>query len=246
MNVKIGKKNSPRAPTKSLSDSIDRALQVYEKEGGKHPIPVETVAHHLGYKSSRSGAAVVTISALKSYGLLERPLDGHLAVSDELASYKFAPTEELRKKMLLKWLQSPPIFLELLNKFKARLPSDGTLKHTLIEMGFTPPKADACMAAFRKSVDFSGYYETPLGAPENEGSEADSFEQEAIAPKVVSREQPISPAVSSPPTPNDSERIPVRLTGGRRAWLEIPELFYSADKERLKAQIDLLLADDEE
>lgn len=42
------------------------------------------------------------------------------------------------------------------------------------------------------------------------------------------------------------DRIPVRLTAGRKAWLEIPTPFYAADKARLKAQIDLLLAEDDE
>jgi hypothetical protein len=37
----------------------------------------------------------------------------------------------------------------------------------------------------------------------------------------------------------------VRLDQSRRAWLEIPTPFYEADKKRLKAQIDLLLTDDE-
>jgi hypothetical protein len=44
----------------------------------------------------------------------------------------------------------------------------------------------------------------------------------------------------------NSDRIPVRLAGGRRAWLVIPSPFYAADKRRLISQIELLLADDEE
>ena len=44
----------------------------------------------------------------------------------------------------------------------------------------------------------------------------------------------------------DLDRIPVRLPGGRRAWLFIPSPFFSGDKARLKAQIDLLLTADEE
>lgn len=43
----------------------------------------------------------------------------------------------------------------------------------------------------------------------------------------------------------EMDQIPVRLGGGRRAWLVIPSPFYEADKARLKAQIELLLADDE-
>jgi hypothetical protein len=36
----------------------------------------------------------------------------------------------------------------------------------------------------------------------------------------------------------------VLLPGGRKAWLIVPTPFYEADKARLKAQIDLLLAED--
>jgi hypothetical protein len=42
-----------------------------------------------------------------------------------------------------------------------------------------------------------------------------------------------------------TDSIPVRLSGGRKAWLAIPTPFYADDKLRLKAQIDLLLAQDE-
>ena len=48
------------------------------------------------------------------------------------------------------------------------------------------------------------------------------------------------------PVANGYDRIPVRLNGGRRAWLEIPTPFYLADKKRLNAQIELLLTEDEE
>jgi hypothetical protein len=38
----------------------------------------------------------------------------------------------------------------------------------------------------------------------------------------------------------------MRAKGARRAWLIIPTPFFVADKQRLKAQIDLLLTEDEE
>ena len=44
----------------------------------------------------------------------------------------------------------------------------------------------------------------------------------------------------------DSDCLPVRLTGGRRAWLVIPQQFFEADKARLRAQIDLLLTVEQE
>jgi len=57
------------------------------------------------------------------------------------------------------------------------------------------------------------------------------------------------PAASGPTAPSSlqaADRIPVRLPGGRRAFLEIPSPFFEADKERLKNQIDLLLTEDDE
>lgn len=40
------------------------------------------------------------------------------------------------------------------------------------------------------------------------------------------------------------DRIPVRLSGGRRAWIEVPVPFYEEDKTIIKAQIDLIIADE--
>lgn len=54
----------------------------------------------------------------------------------------------------------------------------------------------------------------------------------------------LAPAASSDADAGH-DRIPVRLQGGRRAWLWIPTVFYESDKQRLKAQIDLLLTEDE-
>jgi hypothetical protein len=39
------------------------------------------------------------------------------------------------------------------------------------------------------------------------------------------------------------DQIPIRLSGGRKAWLNIPTPFYESDKARIKAQIDVLFAD---
>lgn len=68
---------------------------------------------------------------------------------------------------------------------------------------------------------------------------------------VVGEEQQVPiQAQNEPEDVNEAsasyDRIPVRLSAGRKAWLEIPTPLYAADKARLKAQIDLLLAEDEE
>lgn len=260
MAVAIIRKRSPRAPLISLKEAVDRASKVYEKEG-RHPASADIVAQHLGYKSADNGAAKQTLAALGYYGLTDRPAEGMLAVTKSIEEFKFAPSEALRSEILQKWLLTPVVFAELLEKFQGRLPSDASLKFELIQKGFNPATADECLAAFVDSVQYVTHARQ-LVAPDVHTAEveADKTGSEAAAGATIEATgNPIdAPGRHSEPgaratVPSgdivedaSSDRIPVRLAGGRRAWLVIPSPFYAADKRRLISQIELLLADDEE
>lgn len=261
MSITI-RKRSPRAPLISLREAVERASKVYEKEG-KHPASADIVAQHLGYKSAENGAAKQALAALGYYGLMVRPTEGMLAVSKSFEEYKFAPTEELRANILQKWLLTPGTFAELREKFQDRLPSDASLKYELIQKGFNPATADECRAAFVESVQYvNGLMQAAkpdLGTTEggvaktgNEGNEGTVIEAkgELTAPEVMGRYSESNSRMDGrqPVIAGDEggDRIPVRLTNGRRAWLVIPSPFFAADKLRLISQIELLLADDEE
>src|SRR5208283_960130 len=176
--------------------------------------------------------------------------DGLLAVSKDVETYLFTPSEEIKREIAARWLKTPSIFAELLDKYEAGLPSDGTLKFDFIQRGFMPQKADSYVSALRKSVEFAKFYENPRPSYAiDEGGEVEAESQECegalatVAPvpaqlQVVDRKT----SITLTEAPIASDRIPVRLPGGRRAWIEVPTPFFSADKERLKAQIDLLLA----
>jgi len=254
------RKKSPRAPSIALDEALDRALKAYDKER-LHPAPTQVVAQNIGYKSANNGAALSTLAALRYYGLLDRPKEGLLAVAKEVESFRFAPNEELRNSLLVKFLRQPSLFSDLLEKYESGLPSDANLKYELIQRGFAPAGAECVLAAFKRSVEFAGFYERKSDSPAlaEAASEANlAFEeQKESAPQVLGNSYPsqqlaneLQPAIAARPglTGNDldHDRIPVRLPGGRRAWLLIPSPFYSSDKARLKAQIDLLLTEDEE
>lgn len=236
MNEPVRKK-SPRAPTISLDEAINGAIKIYEKEH-RHAAPTEAVAQHLGYKGANNGSAIKFIASIRYYGLLERPADGQLAVAKDVESYQFAPSSEIRNALLRQWLKTPPIFAELLDKYPAELPSDKTLRYDLIQRGFLPDAVDQVVNVFRSSVDFARYY-----APVSK------------EPGSVLSEEPLSDSqtTASTDTPAralqielNSDRIPIRLPGSRRAYIEIPLPFYAADKERIKKQIDLLLTQEDE
>lgn len=234
----------------ALEEAIEKACKIYDIERC-HAAPAEGVAQHMGYKNAANGAAMSALASLKYYGLLERPREGMVAVSKEVESFRFAPSEMIKRGLITKWLKSPPVFADLLEKYTETLPSDATLKFELIQRGFAPAAADQCLQVFRRSVDYANYFEQLHFEPEGMGAcedksanlEPDTGLATADA-QTPTYPQPLHtiPTTSSA----DVDRIPVRLAGGRRAWIEVPTPLYEADKARLKKQIDLLLTDDEE
>lgn len=261
MAITVVRKKSPRAPSMALDDAIERAIRIYDKET-RHSVPVDVAAGHLGYKDAGNGAAMAALATLRYYALIERPKDGFLNVCKEVEAFKYAPKDETRRELVKAWLKNPPIFAELLDQYPGGLPSDGTIKYDLIQKGFNPGAADSCLSAFRRSVEFARFYEDATIAAEpmvEDVPSSDAPDQPVVvyqAPQTISTPTTMpgnaaSAQIAQPRTnagdhATEMDRIPVRLGGGRRAWIEVPSPLYKADKDRLIAQIGLLLTDDEE
>jgi hypothetical protein len=256
------RRKSPRAPAIPLDEALDRALKVYDKEH-LHPAPADVVAQHMGYKDANNGRALTTLAAIRYYGLVERPQDGLLAVTKDVEAYKYAPDEALRRSYLRRFLSAPQLFADLLDKYAAGLPSDGTLKYDLIQRGFLPATAETMVNVFKRSAEFARAFSDDAPDQSTAGGGASNAAVSLSEPdEVVLPDPPQAPssatkaavvslrtADAQPPTQDDfvgHDRIPVRLSGGRRAWLVIPAAFYAADKARLKAQIDLLLTEEDD
>lgn len=260
MSTAPARKKSPRAPSIALDEALDRALRAYEKER-LHPAPTEVVAQNLGYKTANSGSALSAIASLRYYGLIERPKDGFLAVTKNVESYRYTPNESHKRELLIDFLKAPQLFAELLEQYSSGLPSDANIRYELIQRGFLPSGAESAVAVFRRSVDFAGYFSRANEPARDDRTLSEPPAAEAIdaydptaaqlqgaesAPTSVAR----NVTSSAPSVPmgfsDEGDQIPVRLPGGRRAWLIIPTPFFDGDKARLKAQIDLLLTEDEE
>jgi hypothetical protein len=251
MNDETLRKRSPRAPSIPLSSAIERALQIYEAEG-RHQAPAAAVAQDIGYKSASSGAAKTMLASIRYYGLLDRPKEGVLAVSKSVEEFKFAPNDSMKKEILERWLRSPDIFADLLEKYPTSLPSQATLKFDLIQRGFSSAAADDCMACFIDSVTFVRTFNAGNipAATESRQDEQGQNQQELREVDTSLQSVQSQAAPNSAPIPSGDnaayDQIPVRLTGGRKAWLTIPSVFYSGDKQRLISQIELLLTEDED
>ena len=242
------RKKSPRAPSLPLDESVERALKIYDKER-RHAAPTDVIAQNLGYKSANNGSALSTIAALRSFGLLEKAQEGKLAVTKDVEAYRFAPNDELKSLLRKKWLVTPNIFGEMLEKYAEGLPSDASLRFDLIQRGFTPASAESTLAVFKKSIEFAKFFDessSDARKTENLEEEAEADVRPAAASVDVQIRPPEKASSAAASVATDGyDRIPVRLTGGRRAWLEIPTPFFEADKKRLIAQIELILTEDD-
>lgn len=245
------RKKSPRAPTMALDEALERAMRAYDKER-LHAAPTDVVAQNLGYKGTSSGTALAALASLRYFGLLERPSDGLLAVTKDVEAFRYSPSEDLKRSFLSNFLRKPALFAELLDKYASGLPSDANLKYELIQRGFLPTTASSVVTVFRQSVEFSGYFDKAekdllVDAVGEESADEVGLKMPASSTAPIPTERDAAPsgraAAPLAPATEDGEydRIPVRLSGGRRAWLSIPTPFFIADKQRLKAQIDLLL-----
>jgi hypothetical protein len=253
MNSAVRKKN-PRAPSMALDEAVARVQKAYDKEQLR-AAPTDAVAQSLGYKGANNGSALSALASLRYYGLMERPKDGHLAVSKEFERFKSARSAPQRRAALIGFLKKPQLYAQLLEKYESGLPSDADVRAELVQRGFNAAAAESALATFRRSVDFVGMPLSEAVAPVSAAAPViapSRLENRTSVEAVVSKEPPApAPRPISSPNDNDNDndnadRIPIRLPGNRRAWLVIPTPFFEADKARLKAQIDLLLTQDEE
>jgi hypothetical protein len=248
MDQDAKRKNSPRAPSMALEECLARAIKMYQAER-RHPTRVEVAMGHIGY-TGKSGAALQAMASLGYWGLVERPKDGYVAVAKDVEDYQFTPDSKLKQGLLKKFMRSPALFASMLDQYGPHLPSDQTITFELIQRGFSPPAAGACLNVFKKSLDFSNYFAGEVVEEGFSGFKDEVHDEPAATLGQHSQGDAVSGkeghAVGGANSSPHGHRLPVKLSGGRTAWIEFPDPFYSADRVRLKGYIDLHLADDEE
>lgn len=245
------RKRSPNAPAFALRDAVSKALAVYDKEQ-LHAVHANVLAEDLGYSNAKTGSSARAISTLRSFGLVHSPSPGMLAITKDIEDYKYCPDEAHKSSLLKKWVSGPKQFEKLILQYPDSAPSDAALKYDLIRDGFSESSAKQVVRDFKDSVAFANLYGN------NKQSQADqvaSFEETRVdisssnpnEESSISRQAPSAQRTPIRPQAQHQEliRIPVRLSEGRKAWVEIPEPFFEKDKEIIIKQIELIFADDD-
>lgn len=240
------KGRSPNYPIKPLGWAVEQALGLLEQEG-LHGVPPDIIAQYLGYKDAKNGNSRRVLANLKAFGVIEKVASGKLSVSQDVQRYKLMPTENEKNIYLKQWIKKPLLYKKILNKYGDDLPSDAVLLFELVdEYGFSEVAAKKAIKVFRESLSFI--------STSNDSDEIDmdddSFDEELIEPPIVAtteRAKLLNSQTQQPLSQNDeSFKYPVRLYGGRMAWVEVPVPFYSTDKEKILAQIQVIGTDDED
>jgi len=247
---------SPNYPLKSIEWALEKALELLDKEG-LHSVPADIVAQNLGYKDANNGNARRALAILKAFGMLDKAPNGKLAVSQEVRRYKLLPEESEKIVLLKQWLNKPLLYKKLLDKYDTPLPSNRVLLFELVdEHGFNESAAEKAIKVFLQSVEFVNNAGLSANECEDNAPIEDDFEDVDVDADldVIEINQEKEPQNSESPKnltqaqapQKDRVRYPVRLTGGRMAWIDVPEPFYEADKIKLVAQIEIIGTDDED
>lgn len=247
---------SPNYPLQPLDWAVETGLKLLEKEG-VHAVPPNVVAGNLGYKDATNGRAARVLANLKAFGIIQKAPGGKLAVSKEVQRFKLHPADADKATLVQQWLKKPLLFSKLLEKYGDNLPSDRALIFELVdEHGFLESAAQGAVEVFRASVRYAEQFAADANSDDGDEGVVEDEKVEAI--EVVANTNVKQPSVSAPPQVAGSShsasisplregvRYPIRLAGGRMAWIEVPDPFYEVDKKRLLAQLEIIGTVDED
>jgi hypothetical protein len=176
---------SPSYPGIPLGTAIDRARTIYEHEG-RHAAPMDAITRHWGYKSPLSGPASVTYAALKKFGLLADEGSG----SSRMGKLTPLALDILLHPNPLAMIQEavlrPPIHRELWEQYGRDLPSDATLRHSLVARGgFTERGFEEFIQNYRESIAFAKLAESDLSRAEESHHNEDGAEPDVVNPEPL-------------------------------------------------------------
>lgn len=206
---------SPSYPGIPLSTAIERTRTIWDKEK-RNSAPVRLMMKHWGYNNPTGGMAGVTFGALKKFGLVEDDGSG-LDRPAKLTDLAFEilnnpnPEDAIRQAAL-----RPPIHAELWSQYGAELPSEDSLKWTLLQRGFTDSGATEFIREYRDTVAFARLAEgTPKGLADDDSEEDDEQDDETSRKRRQPQKQRNRGGVSG-----DVLTIPVPVIGGSPVTIE--------------------------
>lgn len=212
--VKPSKGRSPSYPGIPLGTAVQRTERLYDVLRDR-PGRVDAILSHWGYRPG-SGAGLVTLAALKKFGLLAdegsgkarqarlTPWGVHLGVDRREDSAE-------RRKVIQQAALAPKVHREIWDLYSGHLPDDDALIIQLqLERSFTPHGAKEFVDQFRKTISYAQLSASDRFG-DNEGDTEDR-QDATVRPESV-RTRIEVPQVS--PVSGSAIVLPLGAGGGR-------------------------------
>ena len=146
------KARSRNYPSLSLGEALQRARELYKKEG-RARVPAAVLVSAWGY-NSLNGASLRVLSALRQYGLLEGSNEESRLSSRALTLILEPEESPDYNEALHEALAAPALFQEIIQEYGEDVPSDGALVSYLVrKQNFSESGARILIESFRESVD---------------------------------------------------------------------------------------------
>ena len=193
------KTRSPAYPGISLPSAIAKLERLW-KSIESRSAPKDVVLKGMGFSGSKSGAGLVTLSAMRKYGLIE--VDGvqrRITERGKMYLKPVAPTD--KAQAIYEAAHAPRVFAELVEQFPGAETTDEMIGSYLVRQGFSELAASAALRAYRDTMalvasEAAGY--TP--ASSHSEQEANATEDSSAA-QVPSGSR-ATPQNMTPPAPS--------------------------------------------
>lgn len=224
----VTKRRSPNYPRIDLGKAVERTRQLYRAVERGEFTSVDA-AKAWGY-SRPNGLSQKIFGALKQYGLVEqrKGQNGTITPRGVTVSLRDATSAEY-VQALAEAATEPPLFAELLAEGRADSARDALLQHLVVNRDFTTDGASRFIDVFQATKPFAA--QSAEDEQVAEGDHADGGEaDDGPAPERGARDDSGEPAsnqggarmADEAPRANDATRVPLRLSGGYVAVVELP------------------------
>lgn len=201
-----------RFPTFGLSEALDKAHKIYDREP-HNEMSAEAAVKHMGY-SGKNGASLGALATVRRYGLLEGRGEQIKVSRDAVTIFadEKNPDQSERIEAIQRCAKAPTVFADLSASFKG-IPSVDTLVPALVKRGYVHSDAAEIAANYVATMEFVRKV--------SEGYNASS------GTETPEQEQMNQPAVTSPGAPmiNTAGSRNVQLPLSPTAWATLSAPF---------------------
>jgi hypothetical protein len=147
-----GKNRSRNYPAFGLGEAIQRARELYERDG-KAAVSTEVAVQAWNYRGL-NGASLRTLAAVRQYGLLDDAAPKTVRLSARALTILLEPEDSpARAQAMREAATAPAVFKELREQYGNDLPSDAALiSHLVRNENFSEGAAKNLIAAFRDTL----------------------------------------------------------------------------------------------